>query len=227
MLAAKARAALSCAAPPGAMRLIPRPFAAAFNRIASAILADMEADAEADALADAEADAEVAIEAPIPGVARLSPVRLFSDDSAAASFINSASAAAAGLSKAFSSAPSPGIDIAIDRAVTFMLAVALALNFGKPNAMFKAANASKLAIAEAEMPSVAEADALALALAEALAFIAALAAALNRPTPMAVVRSGPSKSISIASGRFFNCAIIAARLFTHMQLTSELRYVVA
>jgi hypothetical protein len=182
-------------------------------------------DAEAEALADADADADVAIEAPIPGVAKLNPVRLFSDDNAAASFINSANAAAAGPSSAFNNAPRPGIDIAIDRAVTFMLAAALALNLGRPKAMFKAAKASKLAIAEAEIPSVADADALALA--EALAFIAALAAALNLPTPIAVVRSGPSKSISIASGRFFNCAIIAARLFTHMQLTSELRYVVA
>jgi hypothetical protein len=70
------------------------------------------------------------------------------------------------------------------------------------------------------MPSVAAAEADALA--DALAFMAALAAMLSRPTPMADARSGPSNSISIASGKFFSCAIIAANWLTHMQATGDL-----
>jgi hypothetical protein len=201
---------LSRAAPPGAIKLIPSALAAAFNRIASAAFADIDAEADADAEAEAEAEAEVAIDAPTPGDVRFIPVKLLSEDSAAANFINSARAAAAGLSAAPKSAPSPGIVMAIDRAVTFMLAAALALNAGMPREAFKLASASKFAIAEAEMPSVAAADAEAVALADALAPIAALAAALSLPTPSAVVRNGPSSSISMARGIFLSCAAIAA-----------------
>ncbi len=208
--AASVSAALSRAAPPGAIKLIPSALAAAFSRIASAAFADNAAEADADADAEAEAEADVAIDAPIPGVVRFIPVKLFSDDNAAASFISSASAAAAGLNSVPKSAPSPGIVIAIDRAVTFMLAVALALNGGKPSEACKLASASKFAIAEAEMPSDAAADAEAVALADALAPSAALAAALSFPTPSAVVRSGPSSSSNMASGKFLSCAAIAA-----------------
>src|SRR4029450_1428632 len=126
MLAAMASAALSRAAPPGAVRLMPSACAAALRRIASAALADRPADAAADADALADADAEVAIEAPMPGVARLKPVRLLSDDKAEVSFSSAAKAAATGPSSGDSRAPSPGIPTFIDRAATFRLAAALA-----------------------------------------------------------------------------------------------------
>jgi hypothetical protein len=219
MLAAKASAAFNCAAPPGKAKLIPRALAAALSCSASAAFADRLAEAAAEADADADADADVAIEAPTPGIARFTPVKLFRADNADISFISSARAAAAGLSSAPKSAPSPGKLAFMDRAVTLRLATALALNGPSPSVRERLARAFKLAMAEADIASVADADADALALADALAFIAALAAMLSRPTPRAVVRSGPSNSISIASGRFFSWAIMAANWFTHMQGT--------
>lgn len=223
-MADRLRAALSCAAPPGRPRLMPSAVAAAFNRIASAAfaerLAEAVAEAEADALAEAEsaADAVAARLAPMPGIARFNPVKPFIMFRLDVSFSNSARAAAAGLSMAASMACRLGNWAFIEPAAIFRLATALALNGESPMPRLRLASASSLATAEADRfmlaaaealrAAVALADADADALAEALAD--ALAAALNWDRPAPVIRSGPSISMSMASGRFLSWAARAA-----------------
>ena len=106
---------------------------------------------------------------------------------------------------------------AIERALTFKRAAALAPNGDRPKPADSCASASRLATAEADSDRFA----LAAALAEAEAFAAAVAARLRRVAPAAADCSGPSKSINIASGKFFSRWAKAANWAMHMQLITH------
>ena len=104
----------------------------------------------------------------------------------------------------------------MEPAVTFKLATARRPNGERPMPRQRLARASSLATADADRFMLAATEALsaavALAEAEALAdaLADALAARLNRARPALVIRIWPSISISMASGRFFNWAAMAA-----------------